>query len=67
MSAMASARIGSRNQCRIRRRRTDWYGIFCTNISDGKLDDVLPLALNQVHEDRNGDGGEAEEEERSQE
>ncbi len=34
-SAIAAARISSRNQCRMRRRRTDWYGIFWMNISDG--------------------------------
>ena len=32
-----------------------------------ELDDPLPLALNQVHEHRNGDGAEADEEERGQE
>ena len=32
-----------------------------------ELDDVLALALNQVHEDRHDDRGEAEEEEGSQE
>ena len=32
-----------------------------------KLDDALPLALNQVHQHRNGDGAEADEEERGQE
>ena len=32
-----------------------------------ELDDALPLALNQVHEDRDGDGAEAEQEEGSQE
>ena len=35
MSAMAAARSSSSTQWRIRRRRTDWYGIRRTNISDG--------------------------------
>src|SRR5262249_52929793 len=37
MSAIAAARINSRNQWRMRRRRTDWYGIRRTNISEGNV------------------------------
>jgi hypothetical protein len=36
MSASAAHRSSSRNQCWMRRRREAWYGIFRTNISDGK-------------------------------
>jgi len=35
ISAIAAARISSSAQWRMRRRRTDWYGMRRTNISDG--------------------------------
>src|SRR5229473_2115065 len=35
INARAAARISSRYQCRMRLRRTDWYGMRRTNISDG--------------------------------
>ncbi len=66
-SAMAATRSASSSQCRMRRRRTDWYGMRCRNISDGKLHDALPLALNQVHQYRNGDGAKGGEEQRGEE
>src|SRR5580704_18573594 len=35
INARAAARMSSRNQWRMRLRRTDWYGIRRTNINDG--------------------------------
>ena len=35
LGAIAAARIISSAQWRMRRRRTDWYGMRRTNISDG--------------------------------
>ncbi len=35
ISRIAARRMASSGQSRIRRRRTDWYGIFSRNISDG--------------------------------
>ena len=53
----------SSSQWRMRRRRTDWYGNALQEHQRRKLDDALPLALNQMHEYRNGDGAEGDEEE----
>ena len=36
MSAIAAARSNSSGQLWIRRRSTDWYGIFRRNINEGK-------------------------------
>ena len=65
MSAMAAARMSSRNQWRIRRRRTDWYGNPAHEHERRKLDHPLALALDEVHEYRDGNRREPHEEQRA--